>query len=38
MRVYRADGQPEAPGTDFGQHLEAGDIEKKTLLYVFDVF
>ena len=33
VRVYRADGRSEAPGTDFSQHLERGGLVKKTLLY-----
>ena len=36
MWVYRAAGRSEAPGTDFSQHLERGDIlKKKTLLYIY---
>ena len=29
MRVYRAAGRSEAPGTKFWQHLEPGDLYKK---------
>ena len=30
-RAYRDDGRPEAPGTDFGQHLERGVLYKKNV-------
>ena len=38
MRVYRAAGRSEAPGTKFWQHLEPGDIYKKNVAICLSVF
>ena len=36
MRVYRAAGRSEAPGTDFVQHLEPGELSKKNVaIYIY---